>query len=516
MGVRRGHSRAGHWGALRARVVGGPPPIIYGPVSGRQSVIDACVPQAVTAPGGTPITVNPSDAANVKSIVTAAGAGATFFFTKGLYNLPVSSETCINALPGQRFYFESAVGTPGNRTSANTAVMNCSSAWGFIFAGSTDNLVKGGLWQGAAAFTTYSGCAIIASDRSIVEDAEVAGVYNRGIAVNYTGDDINDVQILRRNYVHDTGHNGMNADEQRRRGSFIIQNNHISGCMTRVNTGGDTDPGNAGGGTKFFTNNSLYDANYIHDNLAWGLWNDWQHYNCTVTNNVIENNAGAGIFFEACVGGNVFQHNSLKNNGNGNQAAFSVFGMGNIFFTNMDATSEFSSFDTGDVPNHGVLFPNNHVCDISYNDLDNYGDGPTQQPPAGEYLFYGPHPVNFICTTYDRGGTTRFTKGIKVHNNRFWVRGTGYTTGLFIQPACGHTPVVQSHIDNAKSAWTDPSNEWYENEYHLATLSETKGSWVWSDAGSTGPAYKNYAAWQAILNHDTAYAGHAASTRELI
>jgi len=88
VGVRRGHSRAGHRGALRAKVIAVAPPA-FGPTDGAQFVRDHAGPQvAVTDPGGGRTAMNPaaSQVAN-QAAIDAAGDGATIWFPAGRYYL---------------------------------------------------------------------------------------------------------------------------------------------------------------------------------------------------------------------------------------------------------------------------------------------------------------------------------------------------------------------------------------------------------------------------------------------
>jgi hypothetical protein len=490
---------------------------------GVTTVRDSTIPLAVTHPGGSPIVVNPSDAANLHSIVANAGTGATFWFTKGLYNVVgvsgAGNRIAMRALQGQRFYFESAAGY--SRTSSDSVVLDAGGAtlscilWSQSPAGVVQGeiTVKGGVWTGiggpgpandfGAAISILEGAPGSLAGGSLVEDVIVHDNHVKGVAA---GPGPMGLTVMRRVYTYLNGINGLGgrcADATQSDG-ILVESCRVHDNSQRTFLP-STDPdyintGGTGSESKFFVNNSTFNMNWFHDGVGFGLWNDWKHYNCTYSNNVIENEDLAGLFLEMHWGGSYVHHNYFKNNGQGvkgipNNSFQLGFNSGNLLLTGPDAYDPAS-----------VGLADNNEIDVAWNDFDNYGSGdPSYQPPKGEYLFKGPHPWGVQVSVYNRSVTTRRARGVKIHNNRFWVRGAGPCTGMVVQDIGANATLALN--------WTDPTNEWYENQYHVQDLANK--NWCFAGAADNVES-KDWASWQAVLNHDTAYGGHSVSTRELI
>ena len=99
--------------------------------------------------------------------------------------------------------------------------------------------------------------------------------------------------------------------------SAPIENVSITGGEVAYNNEAGFSGGWEAGGTKlFFLDGLLIDDVYVHDNYAWGLWQDTEVINVVIQNCLIEGNANAGIFHEAS-GSAEFRYNTVQNNSQG-------------------------------------------------------------------------------------------------------------------------------------------------------------------------------------------------------
>lgn len=71
------------------------------------------------------------------------------------------------------------------------------------------------------------------------------------------------------------------------------------------------------GATKFkaCTSGFLFEGNWVHDNQGSGPWWDNDNYDTTVRDNLVENNLGAGIFYEISYGSTSIIGNVVRGNG---------------------------------------------------------------------------------------------------------------------------------------------------------------------------------------------------------
>ena len=93
-----------------------------------------------------------------------------------------------------------------------------------------------------------------------------------------------------------------------------------------------------GGGKFFYTTNSLFTDNYIHNNAASGLWGDTDNAGITITGNYIANNYSHGIFYEISYNA-LIQDNTLVDNGWGEGPTSGDFPEGAIYISNSGGDS---------------------------------------------------------------------------------------------------------------------------------------------------------------------------------
>jgi parallel beta-helix repeat protein len=90
----------------------------------------------------------------------------------------------------------------------------------------------------------------------------------------------------------------------------LIENTEIAFNNDRNNIGGATSSG-----TKFTNTDGLVlRGNYVHDNGKNGLWLDINNIDYVIEDNVVENNGSNGIFIEVSLGG-VIRNNQVRRNG---------------------------------------------------------------------------------------------------------------------------------------------------------------------------------------------------------
>ena len=491
-------SRVDDWAGSGAN----PEDEIFGPVTGVAAVRAATAPLAVTRPGTVNVECYPTDTtAQIRTKI--AGATGVVWFNKGTYNLRGTGDANDCALRlnasnnGVTLVFESAAGY--TRTASDSAIIDggATEMSAFIWTGSvaTHNItIRGGCFQniGYSSGNQYDWGSAVRLDgySHTIEDAIAQNNQVQGFQI---GDDQADTGLntMRRLYAYNNGLSGLSAYAGYAANStvpWLIEkcrvNHNCIRSLLATNDAHYVAPGNTHANTKFFINNATFDSNWIHDGVSFGLWNDWRHFNTTVTNNVIENNQGAGVFWESTNGNNRFYHNYFKDNGNnvnaygGSSAGFFPYGAGNILLTGPDSTRAVTGSND---PVYG--YP---IIDIAYNVLDSYGSGDSgYQYPAGEYPFLPPHPWAVLVASYQSGGAdTGYYghKGVKVHHNQIWFRGTGNGMGGY-----DDTPPA--------ALWAESTNEWHDNEYHVQSL--TASNWWWGPHTSPPGKPFTWAQWQA-------------------
>jgi hypothetical protein len=108
--------------------------------------------------------------------------------------------------------------------------------------------------------------------------------------------------LVRNNDIHHNGRYGLNGDGQ-------IEGNNIS-----FNNTDGFEPDHDAGGTKFHgTRGLVIRGNTMTSNKGPAVWADYDNYNMTYENNVVENNFSIGIFHEVSCAG-VIRNNVVRGN----------------------------------------------------------------------------------------------------------------------------------------------------------------------------------------------------------
>jgi hypothetical protein len=511
---------------------------------GVAAVKASTAPQAVVQPPDVHQHVFPTDTgAQIRAKVAAAGVGGRVFFHKGHYYLDTagSNGQWLDLFPDSAYrnikiWFESAAGY--DRTDVDSAWLDhqfhgvAVGIWNRTGGAPSGPFPAQGVELRGGVFTNLGrdsnahhswgstvrldGEATAPAPRGgfVMEDMVFKDTWQRGCSIVAgasvpVGASVMSPSYMTRVYAWNCGLSGATA---------LGHNIWVSSCRFRANNFRTTLPtndpdyfsgNNDDANTKFFVSRGGFNMNWAHDGPGYGLWNDWFLHDTMWTNNVMENNASSGLFLEANLGGNYVQHNYFLNNGNVPGTGW-VYGSGNYLSTTADPLDPlYAGYATDDDAwSHALLSrPPNYVpydypiIDISYNVMDNYGDGPSGiEFPSGEYPFLPPHPWQVVLYNYNRGGTTKQCRAFKVHHNQLWIRGDGLAMGGRNE-GFAQAPAVAN-------IWTDPTNEWHDNEYHVSGLSNK--NWCWGPYQGWSMEPYTWAQWQAVMGHD------AGSTRVLI
>ena len=229
---------------------------------------------------------------------------------------------------------------------------------------------------------------------------------------------------------------------------LIFTSNHVVNNNT-----GAFDEGATASGSKFLhIVDGQFNYNHFDGNLGFGLWFDSCEAPVTAHDNVCENNDRAGIFYEVSDGGSRLHNNACIDNGAGTEPFHHA------------AQIVVSCSDGSQGVGGGI--------EVDHNILD-----------GARYSFvlfnHDVHPHD--C------------KEINMHANQMWIRGS--------LAAFGGTD-----SQTTKTLWTEASNDFDNNEYHVASLSNS--NWHW-DSGSGSGVAKTWAQWQA-------FGFDGSSTREVI
>ena len=139
-------------------------------------------------------------------------------------------------------------------------------------------------------------------DDGLIEDNETR--------YNDTGIDVNSNQTIRGNHIHHNLRYGIAGGPAN---NILIEGNELA-----WNNAARFDPNDDAGGSKIVgssqgSNVVTWRKNYVHDNWGNGIWSDGNVRNALYEENVVENNAGAGINHEISWSA-VIRNNTLRNN----------------------------------------------------------------------------------------------------------------------------------------------------------------------------------------------------------
>jgi hypothetical protein len=150
----------------------------------------------------------------------------------------------------------------------------------------------------------FAGTAVEISDGTVT-DNQVRFNHVAGIAIARNG-------VIRGNYVHDNGLEGLTSTGEQPRGNLLVARNE----MAHNGWYAGYDMGWEGGGGKWTTavKRLTIRNNYSHNNNGSGFWIDTDNIHITFTRNRIVNNAGPGIEYEASFDATI-DHNVIRGNG---------------------------------------------------------------------------------------------------------------------------------------------------------------------------------------------------------
>ncbi len=324
-------------------------------------------PKATSAPAGA-IILNPGD--NISAIVSAAPAGATFYFEPGVYRgvslAPKDGQTFVGAegaiLNGsavltnwtqsgnlwviggqtqQGRVNSSAEFLPGTQRPGNpetvfldntplkpvdalskvvpgTFYFDYAADKIYIADNPTGHTVEAGkqtdAFHGSAKNVTVQNLVIEKYD-PMIQDGAISGdqswtIRDNEARLNYAvGITAHDGSQIIGNYVHDNGQMGVGGYGN----NVLVQGNELAsnGFWSGI------DPLWEAGGLKFAeTNNLVVQGNYVHDNNGPGLWSDIDSINTLYEDNVVVHNTISGIAYEISYNA-IIRNNTLIDNGYG-------------------------------------------------------------------------------------------------------------------------------------------------------------------------------------------------------
>ncbi|KAA9162988.1 right-handed parallel beta-helix repeat-containing protein [Amycolatopsis acidicola] len=121
-------------------------------------------------------------------------------------------------------------------------------------------------------------------------------------------------QQVRGNCLRDNGQYGMNAYKDGTLTGLVVEGNEITGNNT--DDWESKEPGcGCTGGVKFWAvNGADVRGNWVHDNRGIGLWADTNNNDFLIEGNLIENNDGAAIEYEASYNATIRNNTIRRNN----------------------------------------------------------------------------------------------------------------------------------------------------------------------------------------------------------
>jgi len=395
-----------------------------------------------TAPGGS-VAVSPGPS-TIQDAIAQHSAGTTYYLAAGTYSIDGS----INPKDNDSFIGAPGAIIDGSNTQPVAFGLNDHAAGVTIeyltiqhFAGPQNNgIVNQG--QGAGWTIKYN---------TIGNNPDTNGGAN--------GVELGDGDVVSYNCFT---HNAQGGIASVGSTGFVVDHNEVShngeGYEAAHNCG-------CSSGMKFFTSTKVtITNNWIHDNGAPAVWADTNNSFFLISNNVIENNAVEGIFYEisynAVIRGNLIRHNGISGN-----AQASDFPEPAIY------VSESGGYDAGSpVVLSGVDV--NGVLDITGNTFDDNADGVVLYQNAARCCGSqdgcdpncGTHP---LYSEIDGDGNERWnTQNVDVHGNTFTDDGKG---GCTVTPSqsnyCTVTALFSTSATIDHAIAFDQKNVFHDNVY---------------------------------------------------
>lgn len=410
-------------------------PGTFGPTDGAPSVRANAGPRPVSAPPSyTQITT--ADNANFQTILDTGGAGATFWIRAGTYNRGSS----LTPLANQTLVFESGAILDGGGT--NMVCLQLSNVAGVT--------IRGGKVQNVGS-TGDSGWGIVtAGAGNLIEDFEATTCRQYGVAIQ--GGTGTTMQYC---YLHGNGRAGyaVNGGGGAGVNDASILHCEIAANNTRLlNPGGEAGSGKTIDARQGGLNNMRFAYNWVHDEYGFGPWWDYclpPTIGPLIEENVVERCLRAGIFYEASGGGAIIRRNYVLDCGDGD-ATYPA--------TQLNSWGILVSCSDGSQGAPGGI-------SITRNIVENTVGGDTRLIGL---VVHDVHPFD--------------TKNVSVTLNQCWMRAAGAGVGGYDEQA-------------TKTLWTEATNDFDQNEYHVASLDDV--DWRW-DSGSGSGAAKTWAQWQAF------------------
>ncbi len=226
-------------------------------------------------------------------------------------------------------------------------------------------------------------------------------VFNRGAAMM-----IGARNTIRYNCLADNGQYGFNA-YQAGNGivDVVMDRNEIARNNTE-NWEARTPCGCTGGGKFWSVERAKVTNNWVHDNNGTGIWADYDNVEFLFEGNLIENNAGPGIWYEISYNF-MIRYNNIRGN-NWRTDGGENFPFGGIYIAESGGDTRAGSvYAVSEI--HNNLIENNWDGVVLWEDADRFC-----QSPAGG--------VSATCPFFDRTyGARNNTQNIQIHHNTFTV-----------------------------------------------------------------------------------------------
>lgn len=379
--------------------------------TGRDATGTAIGPILNPSTTGTVLVPAGATASDVQALVTANATNTVFSFAA---NTTYTFTTVVTPKAGQQF-----IGLPGTVISGGGVALS-------IFRASVGTGITGVVVKNLTLVDT-TGPVVKCAENWIVSDNDISNGKTYGIQLASGASAL-------RNFIHHNHQYGIDGAVMT---NVVISNNEIA----YNNWLREMDPNFDAGGFKILrTTGVAMDRNYVHDNYGPGMWCDTDNFNCTYTNNRVDDNAGIGIFHEISHGTTLISGNLVQRNGLSVVKGHSIFYGADIYVSSSD----------------GVEVANNTV--VSFTN----GIGGNHNPARG---------------TSTATGLTYGVTNMNVHDNNITISG----------------PAVQA-AGLVGGNWTGAGNSFTHNTYHVPNT--TGAWWAWNNANRT------QALWQGTDGQD--------------